>query len=169
MSIHSKHHGRIVATCLSLLCLSAPAALWAAKGQPGPQSGAPHEHEKTVDGLTVRIGLSPARAARQTEPGTAAHGRPLVQRGRQHLVVSLADARSGTPIRNAHVTAEVEDPLRNKQRKRLSPMATTGLSDYSGYFRFDMPGRYRIRVTVLQPGRTQPQAVLFTREIGEVE
>lgn len=169
MSIHSKHHGRIGALCLSLLCLATPAALWGADGQPGPQSGAPHEHEKTVNGLTVRIGLSPARTARQTEPSTATHGQPLVQRGRQHLVVSLADARSGAPIRNAQVTVEVEDPLRNKQRKRLSPMPTAGISDYSEYFRFDMPGRYRIRVTVLQPGRTQPQAVLFTREISEVE
>jgi hypothetical protein len=103
------------------------------------------EHQKTISGIIVSIGVVPAEQALGFPGGAATHDRRQPG-GAQHLVVSLSDAKPGIHIADAQVTVEIKDPKGNVEKKTLLPASTTGMPDYSKMFRFGYSGRYTIRV-----------------------
>jgi hypothetical protein len=81
--------------------------------------------------------------------------------GMEHLVVSVADAASGTNLAGARIVVEVRDPKGKVQRKPLQAMNTAGYPDYSEVFDFGWTGKYIIRMTILPRGAAQPLKVSF--------
>lgn len=118
------------------------------------------QQAKTVAGVTIRFGLVTAYMAEHVDAQhgvhTGGHGS-----GMEHLVVSLADARSGSHIAGAKVVAEVRDPKGGVQRKPLQAMLTAGVPDYSEVFNFGWSGKYRIRVRFLLKDAVQPLEARF--------
>ena len=118
------------------------------------------QQAKTVAGVTIRFGLVTAYMAEHVDAQhgvhTGGHGS-----GMEHLVVSLADARSGSHIAGAKVVAEVRDPKGGVQRKPLQAMLTAGVPDYSEVFNFGWSGKYTIRVTILPKGAARPLKASF--------
>jgi hypothetical protein len=111
--------------------------------------------------VTIRYGLVNAIDAEHADAqhGThkGAHGS-----GMEHLVVSLADAATGSRIAGARVEVEVRDPKGRVQRKSLQAMITAGVPDYSEVFEFGWSGRYTIRMSILRQGFSRPIKASFT-------
>jgi hypothetical protein len=104
------------------------------------------QHEKVVDGIVVRLGIVPAAKLAQF-PGEAMHASELPS-GSQHVLITLADVRNGTPVEATSVVVRVTDPKGAAQSKQLVAARTVGAPDYSETFTFGWSGRYRIHVTV---------------------
>ena len=124
-------------------------------------SPAPAQQSKTVTGVTVRFGLVTALEAEHVDAqhGTHKGGHGS---GMEHLVVSLADAATGSRIAGARVEVEVRDPRGRVQRKSLQAMITAGVPDYSEVFEFGWSGRYTIRMSILRQGFSRPVRASFT-------
>ncbi|HEX9182225.1 MAG TPA: hypothetical protein VF876_03110 [Burkholderiales bacterium] len=121
------------------------------------------QQAKTVADVTIRFGLV---TALQAEHADAQHGTHKAGHGSgmEHLVVTLADARTGTRIGDASVLVEVTDPKGKQQSKMLQSMVTAGYPDYSEVFHFGWSGRYTIRMTILRPGAAKPLKATFTQQ-----
>lgn len=120
------------------------------------------EHRKVIDGIAINIGVVPAAQLLRTdayersmhrEPGTGAT---------HHVVVGVAEAKSGAPIGDAQVTLELVDPRGGTQRKALERGNAGGFPDYSGLFRFGWSGAYKLRVTLARAGAA-PVTSTFAR------
>lgn len=119
------------------------------------------EHQKTVSGIVVNIGVVPAQQARGFPGEAAAHGNRQSS-GTQHLVVSLSDAKTGAHVADAQVSVQIKDPKGNVEKKTLLRGNTGGMADYSETFRFGYSGKYAIRVVVALKGRKKPLNANFT-------
>lgn len=75
---------------------------------------------------------------------------------RDHLVVALADARTGRAIRRADVTATVSRVGMGESRHALERMDEFGTTSWGGYFDLREGGPYVIRLEVDRPGRAAP-------------
>src|SRR5438094_688693 len=64
---------------------------------------------KTVDGVVVNFGLMSAGQAMRAEGHRDAHPDKFPS-GSQHILITLADEKTGRPIGNADVLVEVIDP-----------------------------------------------------------
>ena len=109
------------------------------------------QQAKTVADVTIRFGLVTALTAEHVDAQHGVH-KGGHGSGVEHLVVSLADARTGSHIAGARVVVEVRDPKGKVQRKPLQSMITSGFPDYSEVFNFGWTGRYTIRMTILPRG-----------------
>ena len=118
------------------------------------------DHQKTVGGIIVNLGVVPAERALGFSGEAATHDNGQ-QSGSQHLVVSLSDAKRGIHVGDAQVTVEIKDPEGNVEKKKLLPANSTGMPDYSGMFRFGYSGKYAIRVVVTLKGSTKPLKANF--------
>ena len=120
------------------------------------------QQAKTVADVTIRFGLVTALEA---EHADAQHGTHKGGHGSgmEHLVVTLADARTGKHIGGASVRVEVTDPKGMQQSKMLQGMSAAGYRDYSEVFHFGWSGRYTIRMTILRPGDAKPLKATFTQ------
>ena len=119
------------------------------------------EHQKTVSGIIVNIGVVPAEQALRSPGEATTHGKSRPS-GAQHLVVTLSDAAAGSHIADAQVTVEIKDPRGNVEKKKLLPASTAGMPDYSETFRFGYSGKYTIRVVAALKGRKKPLNANFT-------
>lgn len=123
--------------------------------------GAHAQQRKTVEGMVINIGIVNALTA---EHADAQHG--VHQGGHgpgmQHVVVSVADAKSGARMAGAEVGIELRDPKGRLQKKALLPMSTAGVPDYSEVFDFGFSGKYDLRVTVRPQGAAKPLSTSFT-------
>jgi len=119
------------------------------------------QQRKTVEGLVVNIGIVNALMAEHVD---AQHGVHQGGHGTsaEHIVVSLADAKSGARIAGADVAIEVKNPRGKIQKKPLMAMTTAGVPDYSEVFDFGWSGKYSLRVTVMPKGAAKPIATRFT-------
>lgn len=119
------------------------------------------QQRKTVEGVVINIGIVNALEAEHadTQHGvhTGGHGP-----GMQHIVVSLADAKSGARVADAEVGIELKDPKGKVQKKVLLPMTTAGVPDYSEVFAFGWSGKYDLRVTWTAKGAAKPVSARFT-------
>ena len=120
------------------------------------------DHQTTVSGIIVNIGVVPAEQALGFPGEAATHGKRPPS-GAQHLVVSLSDAKAGTHIADAQVTVEIKDPKGNVEKKTLLPARTAGMPDYSETFRFGYSGKYTIRVVIALKDRKKALNARFTR------
>ena len=114
----------------------------------------------TVADVTVHFGIVNALEAEHVDAQHGVH-KGGHRSGMEHLVVTLADARSGSHIGGAKVFAEVRDPKGEVQKKPLQAMMTSGYPDYSEVFSFGWSGRYRIRVWFLLKDAVEPLEVRF--------
>lgn len=125
------------------------------------------DNYKTVDGLTVYLGVLPASMIRGHEDGhleAAMHGG--VPRGSHayHVMVAVFDAESGERIEDALVQAEVAPLGLSATRKALDVMVIAGATTYGNYFTMRGDGEYRISVSIARPGVIRPVALEFTYE-----
>lgn len=118
------------------------------------------QQTKTVADVTVRYGIVGALQAQHVDAQHGMH-RGGHGSGMEHLVVSLADARSGGHLAGAKVVVEVRDPKGRVQTKPLQPMITSGYPDYSEVFDFGWSGRYHIRVWFLLKDAVQALEASF--------
>jgi hypothetical protein len=124
-------------------------------------SPAAAQQMKTVDGLVINIGIVKAIDALHVDAQHGAHT-GAHSSGMEHLLVSLADARSGTHIADAKIVAELKDPRGKRQQRTLMPAVTAGFPDYSEVFEFGWSGRYTLGLTVTLKGASKPVKTSFT-------
>lgn len=137
---------------------SAAALLLAAVLAASPVSA---QQRKTVEGIVINIGIVNALMAEHVDSQHGVHQGGHGS-GAEHIVVSLADAKSGARIAGANVAIEVKDPKGKIQRKPLMAMTTAGVPDYSEVFDFGWSGKYSLRVTVTPKGAAKPVKTRFT-------
>lgn len=110
---------------------------------------------KTVDGVMFNVGIVPVEqvlALPANAPERDMHAHPY-RHGTEHLVVALADARSGAAISRASVTATVSRLGMEEERRTLERMDFGGPASWGDYFDMRDPGPYRIHVVASLPGR----------------
>ena len=110
------------------------------------------EHRKEVDGLVINIGVVPVSDLMRADSYERSQHREPTTSATHHIVVGVADAKSGTPIGDARVTLELVDPRGGTQRKTLERGDAGGVPDYSGLFRFGWSGSYKLKVSVARGG-----------------
>jgi len=137
---------------------SAVALLFAAALAAAPVSA---QQRKTVEGIVINIGIVNALMAEHVDAQHGVHQGGHGS-GAEHIVVSLADAKSGARIAGAEVAIELKDPKGRIQRKALMAMTTSGVPDYSEVFAFGWSGKYSLRLTVTPKGATKPVSTRFT-------
>lgn len=125
------------------------------------------ETSKTVDGLTVYLGVLPAAMiqghAEAHEESTMHDGVP---RGAHayHVMVAIFDAQSGERVDDARVEAELT-PLGLAPVKRpLEVMEIADVVTYGNYFTMPGDDYYRIVVSISRPQGTRPVLVEFRYE-----
>jgi len=117
--------------------------------------------QKTVNGLVVNIGIVNAIDAEHSDAQHGVH-KGGHGSGSQHILVSLAEEKSGARVGDAQVSIEVKNPKGVVQKKALMPMVTAGYPDYSEVFDFGWSGKYQLRVTILRKAGAKPVEATFT-------
>jgi len=148
---------------LMLKALLMAAALWL----PNAATAADSESYKTVDGLSVYLGVVPASMIQGHETGhteTTMHDGVPSGEHAYHVMVAVFDAESGVRIDDAVVEAEVTPLGLAAVRKPLDVMVIAGATTYGNYFTMRGDGRYRISVSISRPGAAVPVTVEFTYE-----
>ena len=115
------------------LAQNAPAAAPAAPADP---------HRKVVDGMEVFLGIAPAG------------------KGSYHVNISLRDAASNAPIKDATVEARVANPL-GGATKKLEPKTFNDAPGYVNDFRMEGRDAYTITAQIRRPGSGRSSEVRF--------
>jgi hypothetical protein len=137
----------------SLLAAAAIAALAAL-----PASA---QQMKTVNGLVINFGLMSAEQAVHAEGHREAHPDKFPS-GSQHVLITLADEKSGRRIGDADVTVELVDPKGKVMTKPLLHTSAAGMPDYSELFVFGWSGTYTLRVDIAASKGAKPVKTSFT-------
>lgn len=103
--------------------------------------------ERTVSGLVVNLGLMSAEQAVRAEGHGEAHPKAFPS-GSQHLLITLADAKTHQRIGDATVVVAVRSPNGAVEEKPLLHTQAAGLADYSELFVFGSSGTYRLKVRI---------------------
>ena len=119
---------------------------------------------KTVGGVVVNIGIISAIAAEHADARHGVH-KGGHGSGMEHVVVSLAEEKSGARIGDADVTIEVKTPKGSVQKKPALPMVTAGYPDYSEVFEFGWSGSYVVRVSVKRKAAKPIEAVFTVNRV----
>jgi hypothetical protein len=116
---------------------------------------------KTVGGVIVNVGFVSAIAAEHADAQHGVH-KGGHGAGMEHVLVSLAEEKSGARVANAEVSIEVKNPKGSVQKKPAMPMVTAGFPDYSEVFEFGWSGTYVVRVLVKRKAIAKPLEAVFT-------
>lgn len=119
---------------------------------------------KTVGGVVVNIGIISAIAAEHADTQHGVH-KGGHGSGMEHVVVSLAEEKSGARIGDADVTIEVKTPKGSVQKKPALLMVTAGYPDYSEVFDFGWSGSYVVRVSVKRKAAKPIEAVFTVNRV----
>lgn len=122
------------------------------------------EHRKVVDGVAINIGVTPAAQLLRADAYERATHRDAATNATHHVVVGVADAKTGEPIGDARVTLDLVDPRGGTQSRTLGAGNPGGFPDYSGLFRFGWAGDYRMQVKVERAGAAPVQATFGWRQ-----
>jgi hypothetical protein len=136
------------------LCIVAASFALAAPAGAGVVDGV-----KTVDGLTVYLGVVPAAVTRGHAPQhteSTMHGGAAARRSIHdvHLLVAVFNSASGQRLRNVKVTARIHGAGRNLGTVPLTPMTVNGALTYGGYAKLGWEEDVMILVDIRRPGRT---------------
>lgn len=149
------------------LALLAAALALAAPASAGVVGGV-----RTVDGLTVYLGVVPAAVTRRHAPQhageTTMHGgvaKPSIHD--VHLLVAVFNKTTGERLRNVAVTARIHAAGRNLGTVRLTPMTVNGALTYGGYASIGLKDDVMISVDIRRPGRT-PRTSIVTAQFDYV-
>jgi hypothetical protein len=118
------------------------------------------QQAKTVDGVVINLGLMAAEQAIHAAGHSEAHPAKFPS-GSQHVLITLADAKTG-PIGDAQVLVEVVDPKGRVEKKALLHTSAAGRPDYSELFVFGWSGTYSLRVTATRANGAKPLDARFT-------
>src|SRR5262245_10239091 len=101
--------------------------------------------ERKAGGLVINLGLMPAWQAMQVDGHREAHSHEFISRtGSQHVLIVVADEKTGRRIGDAQVVVQVTDPKGVTQKKPLARTQAGGMPDYSEVFEFGWSGTYRV-------------------------
>jgi hypothetical protein len=113
---------------------------------------------RTVDGLTVYLGVVPAAVTRSHPSGHTERtmhdgvSRPGVHD--VHLLVAVFDSANGRRLRNVKVTARIHGTGRNLGTVPLQPMTVNGALTYGGYATIGWEEDVMVLVDIWRPSRT---------------
>jgi len=134
-----------------------------------PVSATPPGAKQVVDGIEIYLGVTSATRMRgyraDSEEGRM-HGGVPTGEGYYHVNVSLFDASSHAPIRNATVDASVEQPGTSGERKTLDSVVLRGMPSHGEYFRLAARTPYVFTIRVKRPGFADTTEAKF-RSQGE--
>jgi len=114
--------------------------------------------EKTIGGLRIFVGFTPAEAMKAFPPGSVErtmHGGAPVGPGYYHINVSLFDRMSNEPVRDAKVEVRIERAGLGGQTKRLELMSL-GTASYGGYVYAAPRSSYEVTLHVRTPDSPNP-------------
>lgn len=138
---------------LKYFCLLAVPLALAAPAGAGVVNGV-----RTVDGLTVYLGVVPAAVTRAHPQGHAErtmHG-GIARSGIHdvHLLVAVFSKATGERLRNVTVTARIHGTNRNRWTVPLKPMTVNGELTYGGYTSIGLEDDVMISVDIKRASRT---------------
>lgn len=113
---------------------------------------------KAAGNVRIYMGLLPSEMVRghpNDHPEGAMHGGAPRTGGEYHVMIAVFDAKTGSRIENADISARVSEIGLAGEEKKLEPMQIAGTVTYGNYFPMAGNGPFRIRVTVHIPGQTQ--------------
>jgi hypothetical protein len=124
-----------------------------------------HAQERRVlDGLVINIGWVDAARAKQSPEHSAEHRAHAHRKGVYHLLVSLADAKTGKTIEDATVVAVIDDPLDRVKRVPLKKGKTGDYTDFSEYLELGPVGRYNIGLEIAVRGKPRVLKISIQRD-----
>ena len=122
--------------------------------------GLAQEHK--AGGLVINLGLMPAWKAMQVDGHREAHSHEFTsQTGSQHVLIVVADQKSGQRIGDARVVVQITDPKGLAQKKSLMRTQAAGMPDYSEVFEFGWTGTYVVQVSVVPKPGAKPVTTRF--------
>lgn len=127
---------------------------------PAVSPAATANERKTVDGVSIYLGIVPAEIVRghsREHPEGEMHGGRPTGEHVYHLIIALFDQQADKRISDAQVSASVSEIDHPDHQRKLEPMLIAGTIAYGNYF--DLPGNgpYRIVVQIRRPG--QPRVI----------
>lgn len=117
--------------------------------------------QKTVGGMVINLGVMPAAQAMRVDGHRDMHPEKFPS-GSQHVLVTLAAAKTGSRIGDAQVVVEVKDPKGHTFKKPLLRTQSAGMPDYSELFEFGWSGKYSVRVSVTPKPGAKPIETTFS-------
>ncbi|MDZ4318849.1 MAG: hypothetical protein U1A07_08420 [Phenylobacterium sp.] len=123
---------------------------------------------QVVDGLKFDYGLvaEPARGAPPaSHPDPSMHGGAPAQPHTYHVVLSVADAKTGQKVDASEVAVGLSGP--GHPGTNIAPMeamSVNGQASYGHYVVLPEPGPYRLEFRVTPSGKHQPVKARFTLE-----
>ncbi len=133
------------------------------------QSTGANPNYKIVGGIGIYLGLMPAEKLRELPAGSperTMHGGVPKGAGYYHVNVSLYDAVTGAPIKDAHVQMQFDQLGLGSVVAELEPMAI-GLGSYGNYVKPQARTPYRITLQILRPKATRTVDARFEAEFFE--
>jgi hypothetical protein len=109
---------------------------------------------RTVDGITVHLGVIPAQIVQGHPKEHAESSMHESERkaGQTHIVVAVFDAKTNQRIVNAKVSARVGQIGLAPEYKDLERMQIAGTISYGNFFRMRANTRHTIRISVTPGG-----------------
>jgi cytochrome c5 len=115
-------------------------------------------NHQIIDGMEIYFGVASAESLRKEHPGTDQEStmHSGIPRGDDyyHLNISLVDAVTKTPIKDAHIEIRIDDPTIPVQIKTLEPMAFNNTVSYGNYFVIPSQYPHMIDVLIRKTGTT---------------
>jgi len=118
------------------------------------------QQEAKVDGLVIEMGLMPAQNAVHAMGHSQSHPQRFPS-GSEHLLITVAEQKSGRRIGDADVVVEIVDPHGQVAKKTLLHTGAAGMPDYSELFVFGWSGTYSVRVNVTPWAGAKPVQTSF--------
>lgn len=91
-----------------------------------PARAADSEYHKVVDGAVVYLGVVPTHIVHDQPGITPMHGGVPGRTAYHHVMIALFEEQTGKRIKDAEVTASVQELDLAAERKRLEPMEIAG-------------------------------------------
>jgi cytochrome c5 len=111
-------------------------------------------NHKSVGGVDVYIGVSPAATAAVKQPHPSG-------RGYYYVNITLRDAASRQYVRDADVQARTASPVAGGETKKLERVSINEATSYGNFFRMEGVEPYSITVSVRRPGDARPLEASF--------
>ena len=119
------------------------------------------QQQKSVDGVVINLGLMSAERAVHAAGHRDMHPEKFPS-GSQHVLITLADEKTGRRIGDAEVQLEVRDPKGVRAAKALLHTSAAGMPDYSELFVFGWSGSYTLDVNITPLKGGKPVKTRFT-------
>ncbi len=117
----------------------------------GPARAVDSEYHKVVDGVVIYLGVVPTHVVQDRPSVTPMHRGVPGRTAYHHVMIALFEVQTGKRIKNAEVTASVQELGLASETKKLEPMEVAGAMSYGNYFAMSADNIYRIRLEIRRP------------------